>query len=85
MSKWDGMFTEDHLPELFKNVEQAKRLGKEGFATALTDVAEQAMEAPGLPDLLTGLVIGEIAFGAYPGIEVALTDKHKVSIRIEEL
>lgn len=82
--KWNGMFETDDLPELFKNVEQARVLGQEGFCAVLRDMANEAVDSEELGALLTGLAIGNIAFGAAPECSIALTDTHWLRIQIVE-
>lgn len=82
--KWDGLFDEDDLPQLFKSIEQAKRLGKERYGAVVFEGVEAWLENPDFSHLLTGLVIGNIAFDAEPGCSVMLNDRHRLVVKIEE-
>jgi hypothetical protein len=81
---WDALFEEDDLPALFKNVEHARRLGKERFGNTVVEMAEEAIESDEMSGLLLALIVGNLAFEAQPACEMQLREGLVLEIRVKE-
>ena len=84
ISTWQSVLDVDDVREIEDAAAKATTLGSEAFGEVILTLTEDVIKSEEFSALFSALVVGNLAFGAAPVMQLELSDDITLTVRLDQ-